>query len=121
MFIEVRGNLMNEYFTWKYVVVQVIFWRMKKRYIEITMKHCHKLQFCFSLNNLFFVVVFFSELTGRLAVYFSRFEEDITASGDKIWKTIYFVTVNDIPVPVVGLSKLDQAMFSPRLSTLTGM
>ena len=59
MFIEVCGNLIKEFFKWKYVVVpvfsvvQVIFWRMKKKYLEITMKHCSKLQFCFILNIFF--------------------------------------------------------------------
>ena len=53
MFIEVCGNLINKFFKCKYVVVQVIFCRMKKTYSEIIIKHCRKLQFCFILNIFF--------------------------------------------------------------------
>ena len=64
---------------------------------------------------------FFSDLRGRVQVYFSRYEEYTTATGGNVWRTIYFVEVDDQPVPVVALQAVDLVSFNTRLSVVTGI
>ena len=63
----------------------------------------------------------FSDLRGRVNVHFSRYEEYTTTIGGHVWRTIYFVEVDDQPVPVVALQAVDLVSFSTRLSIVTGI
>ena len=74
-----------------------------------------------SVSYLFGNFVFFSDLRGRVQVYFSRYEEYTTATGGNVWRTIYFVEVDDQPVPVVALQAVDLVSFNTRLSVVTGI